>query len=119
MNEMPQLQQRHPGEVQGTAGEGDRDALSPASLQGVSEGEHIGPDDALDGGIYGAGDGSSDPAFAFFRSDWLANWSEQPGYGGPAGFAKYLKSYGILSPKRERLAHDKEVTGTDLDRDRG
>lgn len=117
MNEMPVLPQRHAREVQGTQGEGGGDAVPAPPLPDLPAGEHIAPDDALDGGVYGDGDGAGDPAFAFFRSDWYLRWSQRRGYAGPAGFAKYLKEAGIISPKRRRIVRDHEITGTDLDRE--
>ena len=76
------------------------------------EADRVDSDDPVIGGDDGGGDGAGDPAFDFFRQDAI-----RQGFVGPAGFADYLKQYGILSESKQRRIKEKEVTGLDLDRD--
>ena len=113
---MPGLRERSdPGYPTRLGNEG-ADRVPPSPVSGVrEESDHLGSTDPGNRHADRDGDGASDPAFPFFRSDWFLNWSHRSGYEGSVGFAKYLKQNGILSGGRQRRISRKEINGIELD----
>lgn len=110
---MSALRQSIPDSDAPRAGDEGRAAVPPTSLSVVQpETNRVGADDPVVGGDDGGGYGAGDPAFDFFRQDAI-----RQGFVGSAGFAEYLKQYGILSDSKQRRIKEREVTGLDLDRD--